>query len=319
VPGKGYFSGISRATGFKTDSLEKLYRIIMILDRVRTIPILTDKLALKGGTAIHGLVFGFRRLSVDIDLNYVGNVEKDAMQSDREEIRKMLLLLFKDLGYRIEKPVSMYAEEQFNMGFTNCGGGADRLKLEINYLERLPVMGCVRGNIGHLFSRLGSVEVLSYRPEELFAGKIRALLTRGSPRDMFDSDLIARKIHPYDEKTLRKLILFYVAMSTADVRDLRLNSIDKVTEKDMLNILHPMLRKDDVPDLTTMRDNIDNVIGPMLALDSEEKDIFDLFYNTGEMDSGRFFEDIEVPENMSRHPAILWRVMQMERKKRILK
>jgi predicted nucleotidyltransferase component of viral defense system len=51
----------------------------MILERVRTMPELSNSLALKGGTAIQGQVFGFKRLSVDIDLNYVGNLDREIM------------------------------------------------------------------------------------------------------------------------------------------------------------------------------------------------------------------------------------------------
>jgi len=149
VPGRDYFKAISRKTGFKTDSLEKVFRIIAILGRVHEEPGLAGRLALKGGTALHGIVFGFRRLSVDIDMNYIGSIDRETAQKEREQIRKTLLYLFRDLGYRADEPVSMYAEEQFNVRYTNCGGGADRLKLEINYLERLPVLGTVQGRIRH--------------------------------------------------------------------------------------------------------------------------------------------------------------------------
>lgn len=125
VPGRTYFSRMSSQTGFKVDALEKVYRLIMILNRIQDLPELAGNLALKGGTAIQGLVFGFKRLSMDIDLNYIGNIEKEAMQRDREEIRRTLLLLFRDLGYVADRPISMYAQEQFNTHFKNCGGGAD--------------------------------------------------------------------------------------------------------------------------------------------------------------------------------------------------
>ena len=70
----------------------------------------------------------------------------------------------------------MYAEEQFDIHFKNCGGGMDHLKFEINYLERMPVAGTVKGRLVHPFDDLDPVETLTYRSEELFAGKMRAYL-----------------------------------------------------------------------------------------------------------------------------------------------
>ncbi len=314
IPGRSYFFSLSRSTGFKTDSLEKVYRIIIILQRMRNIPLLAKCLALKGGTALHGLIFGFRRLSIDIDLNYIGNIDRETMQKDREEIRRTLIFLFKDLGYSVDKPVSMYAEEQFNVHYTNCGGGADRLKLEINYLERLPVLGTVEGRLKHPFAELNVVDVLSYRPEELFAGKIRALIIRGTPRDIYDCDLITRGTHPFDATLMRKLVLFYLSMSAVDVRTLGLDSIDKVTEKNIRDILQPMLSKVDLPDLTTMKKNIHENIGPILDLTSNELMFFDKFYEEKHMQQELLFDGIPVPNDLSCHPGIVWRLMQLGRK-----
>ena len=315
VPGKAYFSSLSRRTGFKTDSLEKVFRIIVILGRMRGLPELAGRLALKGGTALHGLFFGFRRLSVDIDLNYIGSIDREIMQKDREDIRRTILLLFRDLEYRADEPVSMYAEEQFNVHYTNCGGGADRLKLEINYLERLPVLGTVQGRIRHPFEGLDGVDVLSYRSEELFAGKLNALLSRATPRDIYDADLIARGVHPFDGPLLRKMTLFFLSLSPGDVRTMRPDAIEKVTDKNIQDILRPMLSRTDVPDLAAMKKNILGFVQPMLDLTPDERRFFDVFYGERRMEQDLLFGEVSVPQGLSRHPAIVWRLMQLSRKK----
>ena len=314
VPGKTYFSSLSRRTGFKTDSLEKVFRIIVILGRMRGLPELADGLALKGGTALHGLVFGFRRLSVDIDLNYIGSIDRETMQKDREDIRSTLLLLFRDLEYRADEPVSMYAEEQFNVHYTNCGGGADRLKLEINYLERLPVLGTVQGRIRHPFEGLDGVDVLSYRSEELFAGKLNALLSRATPRDIYDADLIAGGVHPFDGPLLRKMTLFFLSLSPGDVRTMRPDAIEDVTDKNIRDILRPMLSRTVVPDLAAMKKNILGFVRPMLDLTPDERRFFDAFYGERRMEQDLLFGELSVPQGLSRHPAIVWRLMQLSRK-----
>ena len=44
-------------------------------------PILTERLALKGGTALNVFNLALDRLSVDIDLNYIGALDLAAMET----------------------------------------------------------------------------------------------------------------------------------------------------------------------------------------------------------------------------------------------
>ncbi len=129
-------------------------------------------LALKGGTAIQGFEFGFKRLSVDIDLNYVGSAVKADMIEERPEIGKALLFLLKDLGPRVDTPRETYALTQFDSHFVNRSGGLDHLKVEVNFLERLPVVAVAKRHFYHPFEDIGPFPVLGYRAEELFAGKV---------------------------------------------------------------------------------------------------------------------------------------------------
>ena len=62
----------AEATGFRPDMLEKVGLLLQLLDAVRRHPFLKDKLVLKGGTALNLFIFDVPRLSIDIDLNYVG-------------------------------------------------------------------------------------------------------------------------------------------------------------------------------------------------------------------------------------------------------
>ncbi len=285
---------------------------MIILGRIQDVPELSENLALKGGTAIQGLIFGFKRLSVDIDLNYIGNIEKAPMQQDREEIRKTLLLLFKDLGYMADRPVSMYAEEQFNIHFKNCGGGADRLKLEINYLERLPIAGTFKRGLKHPFDDLGAVDALSYRPEELFAGKMRALIVRGTPRDVYDADLIARSAHTLDKNLFRKTALFYLSMY-GDARYMNTNAIETVTKVDIHNHLLPMLSRNDQIEMKDMKDNVLALAQSLLDLSDTESKFFDNMYLGRAIDQNLLFENAPVHNRLAQHPAIVWRLQQLNK------
>ena len=78
-----YLEGLATETGFRSDTLEKLIRLGGLAADIGRHPMLSRVLALKGGTALN-LMFGPpARLSVDLDFNYIGHEDREAMQADR--------------------------------------------------------------------------------------------------------------------------------------------------------------------------------------------------------------------------------------------
>ena len=61
------FDDIAKEQGFIRDNLEKVMRLVEILNYFHDSPLLSKSLVLKGGTAINLTVFQLPRLSVDID------------------------------------------------------------------------------------------------------------------------------------------------------------------------------------------------------------------------------------------------------------
>ena len=63
-------------------------------------PILTERLALKGGTALNVFHLALDRLSVDIDLNYIGALDRAAMETERPTVDAALsrLLASREAG-----------------------------------------------------------------------------------------------------------------------------------------------------------------------------------------------------------------------------
>jgi predicted nucleotidyltransferase component of viral defense system len=78
----------AEATGFRPDVLEKVAHLLGLLEALGMHPFLKDKLELKGGTALNLFVFNVPRLSVDIDLNYVGAADRDNMLAERPRIEQ---------------------------------------------------------------------------------------------------------------------------------------------------------------------------------------------------------------------------------------
>ena len=310
-PGKTYFSRKARESGFKLDSLEKEYRLMEILHRIQDIPKLSG-LALKGGTAIQGLEFGFSRLSVDLDFNFVGGVEREAMIKKRPVISEALTFLLKDLGYHIGPPRDFYAEGRFDAHYTNCGGGRDHLKVEINYLERLPVGGVMKREMANPFEEIGSFSVLSYRAEELFAGKVRALLTRSTARDIYDVNMISHTLDSIDSSLFRQTTMFYLAMQPLDPQNMNVDIIGNVSETDMRNSLLSLLSAKESIDLGRLQAEVINFASGILTLRPEERKFFETLYQDRQVDTDLLFRGSSVAEGLDRHPSILWQLHQLD-------
>jgi len=65
---------VAESTGFRADVIEKVLHLLNLLNMLNSHPFLKGKLVLKGGSALNLFVFNIPRLSVDIDLNYIGAV-----------------------------------------------------------------------------------------------------------------------------------------------------------------------------------------------------------------------------------------------------
>ena len=73
-------------TGHQPGTLEKVLRLLDPLQEIAKDQVLSDRLVLKGGTALNLFHLGLDRLSVDIDLNYVGALDRAAMESERPAV-----------------------------------------------------------------------------------------------------------------------------------------------------------------------------------------------------------------------------------------
>jgi predicted nucleotidyltransferase component of viral defense system len=66
---------VARETGFREEVVEKVLYLSAIIERLRGHPDLKNAWVLKGGTAINLFYLEVPRLSIDIDINYIGSRE----------------------------------------------------------------------------------------------------------------------------------------------------------------------------------------------------------------------------------------------------
>jgi predicted nucleotidyltransferase component of viral defense system len=87
-------------TGFRPEILEKVIHLMELLNDFALDPYLSSRIALKGGTALNLFCYDCPRLSVDIDINYIGSADRSIMLDERETLITKIEEICKDKDYR---------------------------------------------------------------------------------------------------------------------------------------------------------------------------------------------------------------------------
>ena len=78
-----YIAKFGKQTGFINSNIEKVIRLLDVLSFIdHQLDLSHKNLVLKGGTAINLMLTNLSRLSVDIDLDYIGSLAKEQMVVD---------------------------------------------------------------------------------------------------------------------------------------------------------------------------------------------------------------------------------------------
>lgn len=167
-------------------TLERVLRLIDVLEFINTDIYLKDKLVLKGGTAINLTFYNYLRLSVDIDLDYIGSNDREQMMKDRNLIEKKLLNYMQEanIQYRNDKTKKTYALDSFVFNYSNMFNATDMIKIEINYMNRIHLFDYEKRNITLPLNN--GNKVLTLNKIDLFASKTNALIYRTTIRDIYD-------------------------------------------------------------------------------------------------------------------------------------
>ena len=129
---RSWFDAAARETGFRANTLEKVTRLGELAGEVARHPLLGAALALKGGTALN-LCFGPpRRLSVDLDFNFVGSENRAGMLEDRPMVERSIESLALSQGYRLQWSRAEHAGRKAYLRYLLSAGVADRVELDLN-------------------------------------------------------------------------------------------------------------------------------------------------------------------------------------------
>lgn len=149
------------------------------------------RFAMKGGTAINLFCREMPRLSVDIDLVFIGP-EAGEREAALNAIERALTAIAGKLQDRLKVQVQRTTSGSMQETKLFITRGTIRVKVEVNHVFRGSVYPTVTGKLSNvaeeLFLRSVTAHILD--PDELYASKLVAALDRQHPRDLFDVMLL---------------------------------------------------------------------------------------------------------------------------------
>ena len=165
------------ATGFRAEMVEKVLHLLNLLNTLNSHPFLKGKWVLKGGTALNIFLFNLPRLSVDIDLNYIGVLDREKMLAERPMIEQALHSVFSREGLNTKRVPDEHAGGKWQLSYQSFTGQSGNLEVDMNFMYRHPLWDFESVD-SHQFGGFQSKGIPILDIHELVAGKLAALFSR---------------------------------------------------------------------------------------------------------------------------------------------
>jgi len=301
----------ARANSYKPEILEKVYRLISVLDQFMSVPYLQDRLVLKGGTALNLFYFDeIPRLSVDIDFNYIGQVEREKMLQEKPVINDAINQILLQNQFEQDRSPTHHAGGKMVWRYPSVLGQKGNLEIDLNYMYRQPLWPIKK--LMPKIVREKTVEIPVLDIHELAAGKLSALFSRTVSRDLFDAHYLLTKCS-IDQQKLRTSFIIYLAMTEIALSNLEQRYIE-YNLMDIRNRLFPVLRQEALPrSQSDLRQWANDTLGELhaalsmlLPLKKEEIEFITLLREQGIIRPELITEDEQLIGIVEKHPAIVW-------------
>ncbi|MCE5276423.1 MAG: nucleotidyl transferase AbiEii/AbiGii toxin family protein [Planctomycetaceae bacterium] len=306
----------AQATGFRPEILEKVIHLLNLLEGFNSHPFLKGRWVLKGGTALNLFLFDMPRLSVDIDLNYVGAMDRQTMMAERPKVEEALRAVCSREGMAITRAPNDHAGGKWRLRYDSALGEGGNLEVDLNFMFRVPLWPIMirDATVGSYSAR--QIPVLDIH--ELAAGKLAALLARQAGRDLFDAHQMLTKTH-LDHQKLRCGFVLYGAMNRKDWRAVKVEDVG-YDEQELQEQLAPVLRREFLGGMS--RDWVRQMItecrqglGAVLPMTAEEMAFLDAILDHGQIEPQRLTNDADMATRITTHPWLLWKAMNVRQYK----
>lgn len=121
-------------TGYRQEIIEKVIWLMEVLNMIAEDSFLSNRLVLKGGTALNLFYFNLPRLSVDADLNYIGAIDRDIMLDERPKIENRIQALFERMGLTLTRNPKRHADGKMIWRYPSGLGNQGNIEVDINFM-----------------------------------------------------------------------------------------------------------------------------------------------------------------------------------------
>jgi len=305
------------ATGFGSEPLEKVFRLTALLDALNSHPFLKTRLALKGGTAINLFHFAVPRLSVDIDLNYVGAANRETMLAERPKVEQAVQAVCSREGLNIRRMPTEHAGGKWRLAYVGARGTPGNLELDVNFLLRTPLWPCVVMD-GHAVGSVRAAPVRVLDVHELAAGKMAALLARSASRDLFDAHALLAT-PGLDQAKLRLGFVVYGGINRKDWRTVSIDDV-KTDLAEVQTALVPLLRADLAPARGAAAAWADKLVAEcrerlsaLLPLNDAELEFLRRLNDAGQIAPELITGDAKMQAIVREHPGLKWKAVNVRK------
>jgi predicted nucleotidyltransferase component of viral defense system len=307
----------SASLGFRPDSLEKVFRLLSLLEALRSHAFLRPRVALKGGTALNLFLFDVPRLSVDIDLNYVGAGDRVVMLEDKPKVDQAIQAVCAREGLTVKRMPGEHAGGKWRLTFVNTAGSRDNLEIDLNFMLRVPLWPVTTKDsraVGPAVAR----DISVVDAHELAAGKLAALCARNASRDLFDARELLRR-GDLDASKLRLGFVVYGGLNRKDWRTVRVDDVG-ADASDVNRELAPMLRTGVRPrpaDIESWTDALvretRKLLDVVLPLRDHEVEFLERLNGAGEIAPELVTGDPAMQALLQDHPGLRWKALNVKK------
>lgn len=304
--------------GFRPEILEKVFLLLKLLEQYFSVPYLRERLVLKGGTALNLFVFDdLPRLSVDLDFNYIGSVDRVTMLQEKPELESLIIKIAHQNKFDLHRYPSRHAGGKLVFIYNSLLGHKGRLEVDLNYIFRIALFGCDQKKANIWSAEIANVPILNIH--ELAAGKLHALLGRTVSRDLFDSHKLLTTQN-FDLQKLRLAFTVYAGMKSEKWQSIRLDKINFNVD-DILSRLLPVLRFSEIKNThkkameewgKMLFDECKNRLSFVLPFTDNEIKFLDKLQNKGVIEPFLITDDKVLQEKILNHPSLRWRIKQVK-------
>jgi hypothetical protein len=229
--------------------------------------------------------------------------DREATLRERPEITRAVEQVATGLGYTLQNGVDEHALREWYLNYQNHTGKPDRIQIEVNFLMRACALA-PKVLAAAALAEAPPCQFLILETEELFGGKINAMVDRRHPRDLYDLFRFTKTNLKHNPEVLRKVAVLFASTMDRDLRTYTMDRFEAIVPKELERLLYPLLRANDRPTAPEMLKAVASRYGPR----PQARSRVPRSHGSRTLSAGIALPDQAVIVGRIRqHPALLWK------------